>query len=192
MPCCSGNSFAEGLYAGFENSYIEGIRATQDFRRTATRRVRMKISRSVSTWLKVSSMATAALLLPVVASAQRDEGPGALPFALGAGMLGFFFICFIAFYVYMALALQTIANKTNTENAWLAWIPIVNIILMLNIARKPIWWIILFFIPLVNIVMAIMVWMAVAEARGKPSWWGVLIIIPVANLVVPGVLAWSD
>jgi hypothetical protein len=110
-----------------------------------------------------------------------------------AGMsFGFVLLCFAAGYIYVSLALQTIAQKTNTENGWLAWIPIANIVLTLNIAKKPVWWIILFLIPLVNIVMAIVVWMAVAEARGKPSWWGVLIIIPVANLIVPGYLAWAD
>jgi hypothetical protein len=83
-----------------------------------------------------------------------------------AGMsFGFVLLCFAAGYIYVSLALQTIAQKTNTENGWLAWIPIANIILMLNIAKKPVWWIILFLIPLVNIVMAIVVWMAVAEAR---------------------------
>jgi len=97
-----------------------------------------------------------------------------------------------AAYVYMSLALQTIADKTKTQNSWLAWIPIANLVLMLNIAKKPMWWIILFFVPVVNFVILIMVWMAVAEARGKPSWWGILTIVPVANLIVPGVLAWSD
>jgi hypothetical protein len=63
---------------------------------------------------------------------------------------------------------------------------------MLNIARKPVWWILLLFIPFVNIVIAIIVWMAIAEARNKPSWWGILMIVPVANLIVPGYLAWSD
>ena len=114
------------------------------------------------------------------------------PIALLGGMLAFLWICAIAGYIYFALALQTIAKKTNTENGWLAWIPIANIILMLNIARKPIWWIILFLIPLVNIVMAILVWMGIAEARNKPSWWGVLMIVPLVNLIVPGYLAWSD
>jgi hypothetical protein len=110
-----------------------------------------------------------------------------------AGMsIGFLFVCFAIAYVYMALALQAIAQKTNTANGWLAWIPIANLILMLNIAKKPVWWIILFLIPLVNIVMVILVWMGIAEARGKPSWWGVLSIVPVANLVVPAYLAWSD
>jgi hypothetical protein len=115
-----------------------------------------------------------------------------LPAVLGAGVVGFFLIFLLAMYVYVALALQTIAQKTNTENGWLAWIPIANIILMLNIARKPIWWIVLFLIPLVGLVMYIIVWMGIAEARNKPSWWGVMVIVPVMNLIMPGYLAWSD
>jgi len=54
------------------------------------------------------------------------------------------------------------------------------------------WWFILFLIPLVNIAIAIMTWMGVAEAVKKPSWWGILMIVPLANLVVPGYLAWAD
>jgi len=88
--------------------------------------------------------------------------------------------------------LQTIARKTNTPNGWMAWIPIANIFLALNIAQKPGWWFILFLIPLVGLVMAIIVTMAIAERRGKPSWWGILLIVPVVGLIVPGYLAWSD
>ena len=88
---------------------------------------------------------------------------------LGAGIIGFMLLLGLAGYIYTALALQTIANKTNTENGWLAWIPIANLILMVNIARKPIWWIILFFIPLANIVVAVIVLMGIAEARNKPT-----------------------
>src|SRR5499427_9649896 len=69
-------------------------------------------------------------------------------FILGMGL-----VC----YVYMALALQTIAKKTGTPDGWLSWIPIANIILMLNIAKKPLWWILLFLVPLANIVIAIIV-----------------------------------
>ena len=112
---------------------------------------------------------------------------------LFVGMFSTFFLaCLAVGYVYVSLALQTIAQKTNTANGWLAWIPIANIILMLEIAKKPIWWIILFFIPLVNLIMTILVWMGIAEARGKPNWWGILLVIPLVNLIVPGYLAWSD
>lgn len=133
------------------------------------------------------------LLIPCsISLAQQDERNPAVPVAA----LGAFFLVFLVFglamYVYFALALSTIATKTHTENAWLAWIPIANIVLMLNIAKKPIWWIILFFVPLVSIVIAIIVFMAIAEARGKPSWWGILMIVPVVNFIVPGYLAWAD
>jgi hypothetical protein len=123
--------------------------------------------------------------------AQRDSD-ATLPVAALGGLMLFFFCAALAAYVYMSLALMTIAQKTGAENAWFAWIPILNILLMLNIARKPIWWIILFLIPLVNIVVAILVWMGIAEARNKPNWWGIMVIVPVMNIVMPGYLAWSD
>jgi hypothetical protein len=141
----------------------------------------------------VSGMGLTALFAVVFSGTALAQNNDSLAAAgLGAGVFMFLLVICVGAYVYMALALQTIATKTNTPNAWLAWIPIANLILMIQIAKKPIWWIVLFLIPIVNIVIAIMVWMGVAEARGKPSWWGILTIVPVANLVVPGVLAWSD
>jgi len=122
--------------------------------------------------------------------AQDDHRAAAV--AAASGMFIFMLLFVAAIYVYRALAIQTIAQKTNAENPWLAWIPIVNVVLLLNIAKKPIWWFLLFMIPLVNIVISVIVWMAVAEARNKPNWWGILIIVPVANLIVPAYLAWSD
>jgi hypothetical protein len=116
--------------------------------------------------------------------------------AAGAVLAGVFFVIgaviVLVTYVYMSFCLQTIAKKTNAENAWLAWIPIANIILMLSIARKPAWWILLMFVPLVNIVIAVIVWMEIAKARSKPEWWGILMVVPFANLVAPGYLAFSD
>ena len=115
-----------------------------------------------------------------------------VPTVFLGGFLFIFCIFILVMYVYHAMALQTIATKTSTENPWFAWIPILNIILMLNIAKKPIWWIILCLIPLVNIVVIIIVWMGIAEARNKPNWWGILMIVPPVNFIVPGYLAWSD
>ena len=145
----------------------------------------------VSSWGTIAALLVA-VLLPVSRAMAQSDHDSMLAAGLGAGLIMIMLVLFAGLYVYMALALQTIAKKTNTENPWLAWIPIANLVLMLNIAKKPIWWIVLFLIPIANIVIGIIVWMAVAEARGKPSWWGVLTIVPLANLIVPGVLAWSD
>jgi len=145
-------------------------------------------------WLGMAVLTLVAVLLPAGAllAQSSDEGPTAGQTMLAGGVLLVFALIGLAFYVYLSLALQTIAKKTHTENAWMAWIPIINSILLLNIAKKPIWWILLCLIPLVNIVIFIIVWMAVAEARGKPSWWGILLIVPLVGIIVPGYLAWSD
>lgn len=105
---------------------------------------------------------------------------------------GFFIIFWILAYAYFALCLQVIAKKTGTPNEWMAWIPIANIFLMVNVAKKPLWWILLLLIPLVNIVIAILLWMAIAEQRGKENWIGILIIVPVVGIAVPGYLAFFD
>ena len=137
----------------------------------------------------LSLLASLTLLTAVPVFADAPSGPQVM--AMGAAFL-FLFVIFIAAYIYFALALQTIATKTNTEKAWWAWVPIIQVILMLNIAKKPVWWLVLLLIPLVNIVIGIIVWMAIAEARQKPNWWGILVIVPVVGIIVPGYLAWSD
>lgn len=98
----------------------------------------------------------------------------------------------LAIYVWLALTLYIIANKTGTRNAWLAWIPIANLYLTCKVAGYSGWWTILFFIPLANIVIGIIMWMEIARARNQPSWLGILMIIPIVNLIIPGILAFSE
>ena len=109
-----------------------------------------------------------------------------------SGVFVGYVIFWIALYIWMALCLHIIANKTDTQNPWLAWIPIANIYLMCKVGSKPGWLTILFFIPLVNIVIGIIVWMGIAEARNRPSWLGVLMIIPIVNFIIPGILAFTS
>ena len=105
----------------------------------------------------------------------------------------------LAVYVYTSLALMKIAQKTNTPNAWLAWIPIANMYLMTQVAQVP-WWtflgIFLGFIPFIGSLLilglTIWWWMKISERCGKPSWWGVMIaLIPLVNFVFMGMLAWG-
>ena len=60
---------------------------------------------------------------------------------------------------------------------WAAIIPIYNIIVMLQIVGKPIWWIILLLIPIVNIVIMILVCIELAKKFGKPAWHWILMIL---------------
>jgi uncharacterized membrane protein YhaH (DUF805 family) len=112
--------------------------------------------------------------------------------AMAGGMMVFWVIFGVAIYIWMAICLQKIAEKTNTPNSWLAWIPVANLYLMCKIAGKAWWWMLLCLIPYVNIIFVIIIWWKIAEARGKPGWWGLLLLIPIVNFVIPGILAFSD
>lgn len=104
-------------------------------------------------------------------------------------LFGYFF--WIVGYVWWGLCMHIIAHKTNTPNPWLAWIPIANIYLMCKVADMSGWWTIVFFIPLVNIVIMIIVWMKIAEALDMPNWLGILMFIPYLNYVIIAVLAFA-
>ena len=106
-------------------------------------------------------------------------------------MNGLYFFIFLAMYAYMGLTLQTIASKTGTTDPWLAWIQVANVYLMCKIAKRPTWWVVLCFIPFVNVIISVILWMGIAEARQKPAWLGVLMLVPIANIIVPGHLAFS-
>lgn len=120
------------------------------------------------------------------------------PFAFFGGLtiwrwlFGWYFFFGLMCYVYLALCLQFLAKKTNTADGWLAWIPIAQIFLMVNIAGKPWWWFFFILIPGVNLVIAVIIWMLIAEKRGQPNWLGLLILVPVIGIAIPGYLAFSD
>ena len=134
-------------------------------------------------------------------SAPMNYGGDAASAAAAGGMLAIFgalmfiwLVVVLAIYVYFAICLMKIAKKTNTPNGWFAWIPILNVILMVQISQKPMWYLVFFFVPFLNIlgiIFAILIWMAIAERLGKPSWLGILMIVPIANVIIPGYLAFS-
>lgn len=95
-------------------------------------------------------------------------------------------------YIYGALCLHKIATKTITKYGWFAWIPILNMFLMLMIVRRSLWWSLLFCFPLVNFIFLIIVWMEIAKIRNKSAWLGALMVLPFVNLVILGYLAFSE
>jgi len=73
---------------------------------------------------------------------------------------------------------------------WAAIIPIYNVVVLLQIAGKPLWWIVLLFIPIVNFVIAVMVMISLAKAFGKGTGFalGLLFLSPI---FIP-ILGFSD
>lgn len=104
-------------------------------------------------------------------------------FALAGGMFLFVMFVVLVVYVIAAISLMKIANRTNTPNAWFAWIPILNLILMIQIAQRPMWWLVFFLVPIINIVgivLSFVIWIDIAKRLGKSAVFGVLAaLIPI-------------
>ena len=71
---------------------------------------------------------------------------------------------------------------------WAAIIPIYNLIVWLDIVGRPVWWIILFLIPVVNFVAAIIVSIDTAQVFGKSVAFGIvgLVIFSVIGFLILG------
>jgi hypothetical protein len=114
----------------------------------------------------------------------------------GAGFLGMvgaaFWLFFIGIYLVFSWLLYRIAcNAGQRKDAWWALIPILNLFLICKAAQKPMWWVLLCLIPLVNIViLAVMFW-KISENCGQHGFWGIAMLVPFINIVALLVLAFS-
>ncbi|MEO6980114.1 MAG: DUF5684 domain-containing protein [Mucilaginibacter sp.] len=88
--------------------------------------------------------------------------------AVGAMMAIFaaMLIPFIIIWVITIVGQWKVFEKAG-KPGWACIIPIYNIIVMLEIVGKPLWWVILFFIPCVNIIFAIWTINLVSKSFGQ-------------------------
>jgi len=86
--------------------------------------------------------------------------------AAAGGVVIVFFLFYLAILILMIASMWVVFEKAG-QPGWGAIIPIFNTILMLKIAGKPIWWVILFFIPLVNIIVGIMMINGISTNFGR-------------------------
>jgi hypothetical protein len=101
-------------------------------------------------------------------------------------------ILFLGFYAFGSYTSMVIANKLNVPNAWLAWIPLLSVWVFVKSAGKPWWWILLLFVPLVNIVCFLIMIFAIPPRLGKPALWGLIMFLPIIGyLVYYGLLAFT-
>jgi len=95
-----------------------------------------------------------------------------------AGLTVFLYFIYLAVVVVSIAALWKVFTKAG-KPGWASIIPIYNMIVLLEITGKPIWWLILYFIPIVNIVITIMVAVELSNKFNKSSGFAVgLILLP--------------
>ena len=98
----------------------------------------------------------------------------------------------ILYLVLIALALAgwwKIFAKAG-KPGWAALIPIYNLIVMLQIAGRPIWWLVLLFIPFINLVILVLVCIELVARFGKGPLFGVGLAL--FSFIFASMLGFSD
>jgi len=98
----------------------------------------------------------------------------------------------LALYLFSCFCCKRICEKCGVTPGVLVWIPIAQLVPLLETAKMPAWMIILFFIPVANLVVFFVMWSKICEARGKSGWLVLLFLVPIANLVLVPYLAFSE
>ncbi len=114
--------------------------------------------------------------------------------AAGVGLAVLLAAVFFSLIIYVGFCfcMKRICEKCGHEPGVLIWIPIANLVPQLTAAKLPIWMIVLFLIPLVNIGVVVMLFWKLCEARSKPGALGLLMLVPLANLGLILYLAFAD
>jgi hypothetical protein len=107
---------------------------------------------------------------------------GAEAGAMSGGVL----FLYIALIIISVIAMWKVFTKAG-HPGWASIVPIYNYCVMCDIGGKPMWWVLLMFIPIVNVVVSVLVLVGVAKnfGRGMGTVLG-LIFLPFIFLLILG------
>ncbi|WP_053992257.1 signal peptidase I [Mangrovimonas sp. TPBH4] len=86
------------------------------------------------------------------------------------------FIFFLAVQVIHGLGTWKLYVKAGRQ-AWEAFVPVYNAVILMKIINRPWWWTILLFVPIVNLIMFPVVWVETARSFKKNSTTDTLLAV---------------
>lgn len=115
--------------------------------------------------------------------------------------IAFAVVLILGLYVYTSYTWMTIARKLKYKKSYLAWVPIANIAMILQLGGFHWAWVFLVLIPILGwfalfVLMIIATW-RIYEKRKYPGWFSLSMILPkgigmILSLIVIGFVAFKD
>lgn len=94
----------------------------------------------------------------------------------GMGVILGIVAVYLAVLVFFAIVGWKIYAKAG-KPGWSALVPIYNMVVLLEITKRPLWWIVLLILPLVNLVVSIILVFDLAKKFGKGVGFGFGLLI---------------
>jgi hypothetical protein len=103
-----------------------------------------------------------------------------------AGIIGLVYLAVVVLLIASMWVIFTKAGKPG----WAALVPIYNLVVLLEIVGRPIWWVVLLLIPFVGFIVGILVVLDLAKSFGKSVGFGIgFLLLP---FVFAPMLAFGD
>ena len=93
-------------------------------------------------------------------------------FGAALGILAFVWILCLAVSIFTIVCNWKVFKKAG-KNGWEAIIPIYNIVVLLEITKLPMWYLILFLIPVGNFVALLLIYIELAKKFGQSTAFGI-------------------
>lgn len=104
----------------------------------------------------------------------------------GGGLL----LWYIVLYLIAVIPMYFVFKKAGSDMAWGAFIPIFNYYVLLKIVGRPGWWLILYLIPIVNIIVWIVVMFDLSKSFGHGAGFTIGLIFLL--WIFLAILAWGS
>ncbi|RAV30626.1 DUF5684 domain-containing protein [Sinomicrobium soli] len=93
-----------------------------------------------------------------------------------AGLIGM--VIYLAIIVLLIAGMWKVFEKAG-KPGWAAIVPIYNIVVLIEIVGKPMWWIVLLLLPCVNIVAQVWITNLLSKSFGKSEGFTIgLVLLP--------------
>ena len=99
-------------------------------------------------------------------------------------------LAFVAVFLFVIVASMARVFRKAGRSGWAALVPIYNLVVLLEIAGKPLWWVVFTPVPVVNLVLGARLGVGLADRFGRGRLFGLGLFF-LAPLFLP-VLAFSD
>ena len=83
-------------------------------------------------------------------------------------------------------------GRIIAHDEWMAWVPILQLVLLLRMTERSNWALLVFFIPIANLVLLASIFMEICDMLHRPTWYGVLILVPGVNILLLWYLAYAE
>lgn len=122
------------------------------------------------------------------------EDTGALAILAGLGIV--MAVVALVVWLFIGYCLGKLFEKAG-KPMWAGFVPIYNMVVILQIVGRPVWWIALFLVALIPIVgpiaaiaLSAVIWIDFAKSYGKDMVWGLLLTF--FSIVMLPIMAFSS